>query len=73
MSNQQDASQRTSAHASALENLSDALKLAMPFLARLGVATSEQVKEVLAQMQELVGKEGFCGYWYFLTIWARKP
>lgn len=61
------------AHASALENLSDALKLAVPFLARLGVATSEQVKEVLEQMQELVGKEGFCGYWYFLTVWAHKP
>ncbi|MDQ2714219.1 MAG: methyltransferase domain-containing protein [Chloroflexota bacterium] len=68
-----DFSTGTPAHASALENLSDALKLAMPFLARLGVATNEQVKEVLAQMQELAGKEDFCGYWYFLTIWARKP
>ncbi|MFL5658582.1 MAG: class I SAM-dependent methyltransferase [Ktedonobacteraceae bacterium] len=68
-----DFSTGTAAHESALEDLTDALKLAVPFLTRLGVATQEQVKEVLEQMQGLVGKEGFCGYWIFLTMWAQKP
>jgi hypothetical protein len=49
------------------------MKLGAPFLIRLGVATQEQLTEMREQLQALIGKEGFCGYWIFLTIWAQKP
>lgn len=68
-----DFSTGAEAHASTMEDFIDALKLGAPFLIRLGIATSEQITELREQMQELIGKEGFCGYWVFLTVWATKP
>lgn len=68
-----DFSKGAEAHASTLEDFIDALKLGAPFLIRLGIATSEHITELREQMQELIGKEGFRGYWIFLTIWSHKP
>jgi len=68
-----DFSAGAEAHESTLEDFIDALKLGAPFLIRLGIATQEQITELREQMQELIGREGFCGYWFFMTVWAQKP
>jgi hypothetical protein len=45
----------------------------MPFLAKTGVATQEELDQlypkVLAEMQ----MEDFCSVWYLLTVWGYKP
>lgn len=61
------------AHESTLEDYIALMKLGAPFLIRLGVATQERLAEMRTQLQALIGKEGFCGYWVFMTVWARKP
>jgi ubiquinone/menaquinone biosynthesis C-methylase UbiE len=68
-----DFSTGAAAHESTLEDYIALMKLGAPFLIRLGVATQEQLTEMREQLQALIGKEGFCGYWIFLTIWAQKP
>lgn len=68
-----DFSMGAEAHVSTMEDFIDALKLGTPFLIKLGIATSEQITELREQMQQLIKKDGFCGYWVFMTVWAHKP
>lgn len=68
-----DFSTGAEAHVSTMEDFLMALKLGAPFLIRLGVATQAQISELRERLQALIGREGFCGYWFFLTIWAHKP
>jgi len=62
----------TEMHESILENFIAALKLGTPFLLRQKVATKEQIQEVLEQAQGLIGEKDFCGFWFFVTVWAYK-
>jgi hypothetical protein len=50
-----------------------ALKLGTPFLLRQKVATKEQIQELQEQAQGLIGEKDFCGFWFFVTVWAYKP
>jgi ubiquinone/menaquinone biosynthesis C-methylase UbiE len=68
-----DFSTGAEAHVSTMEDFLSALKLGAPFLIRLGIATQEQISELRERLHALIGQEGFCGYWFFLTIWAQKP
>jgi len=60
-------------HQETLENLTQALKLATPFLLKLGVTTQKEINELYRQMEGLIGTEDFCAYWFLQTIWAQKP
>jgi len=61
------------AQESIYENFLDALKLGKPFLIKLGIATPEHIQEQYERMKDLVRQGGFSGYWFFMTVWARKP
>lgn len=60
-------------HQAFLDNFVQALTLAAPFLLHLGVITQQELTELAAQMEQLIGREGFCAYWFLQTIWCQKP
>jgi ubiquinone/menaquinone biosynthesis C-methylase UbiE len=68
-----DHSYGTHAHEGFYHDLAAAFHLIMPFLAKTGVATQEELDQlypkVLAEMQ----MEDFCSVWYLLTVWGYKP
>lgn len=68
-----DLSSRQPIHREMIENLAQALKLAGPFLLRVGAGTQKDITELYEQMESLIGKEHFCAYWLLQTIWASKP
>ncbi len=61
------------AHQEMVENLAQALKLASPFLLKLGVSSQKEINTLYEQMEGLIGQEGFAAYWFLQTIWANKP
>lgn len=68
-----DLSTGEAAHQEILENLIQALQLASRFLLDLRVTTGEEIDELSTQMEQLIGQEGFCAYWFLQTVWAWKP
>ncbi len=68
-----DFSAGTQAHLSSYENFKVVAKLAQPFLARMGIATLEELDELFLQMLVDMLSEEFRGKAYFLTAWGRKP
>jgi SAM-dependent methyltransferase len=68
-----DISTGAAAHQEMLENFTQALNLARPFLLRLGVISQRGLNAFHKQMEALMSKDGFCAYWLLQTIWAIKP
>lgn len=46
--------------------------LLQPFLAKVGVATQEELEYLHDQMEKEFQAEDFCGLDYHLTVWGRK-
>jgi ubiquinone/menaquinone biosynthesis C-methylase UbiE len=61
------------AHREMVENLAEALKLASQFLKNLHVTTQKKIDTLHGEMEALIGKVGFCAYWFLQTIWSQKP
>lgn len=60
-------------HQALLENLAEAIKLASPFLLKLGVITQRRIHSLHDEMEGLIGKKGFSAYWVLQSVWASKP
>lgn len=60
-------------HQEMIHNLTEALKLASPFLIKVGAGTQREINALYKQMERLKGAEDFCAYWFLQTIWGSKP
>ena len=59
-------------HESNVQNVLIVHKLLQPFLAKMGVATQEELEYLHEQMEKEFQAEDFCGLDYHLTVWGRK-
>ncbi len=59
-------------HQEMIHNLTEALKLASPFLIKVGAGTQREINALYKQMESLKGAEDFCAYWFLQTIWGSK-
>ncbi|WP_052889866.1 class I SAM-dependent methyltransferase [Thermogemmatispora carboxidivorans] len=48
-------------------------ELIQPFLIKMGVATSEELRHLTQQATAEVQQEDFCGLYTLLTVWGHKP
>jgi ubiquinone/menaquinone biosynthesis C-methylase UbiE len=44
-----------------------------PFLARMKVATPEEIEQSYQDMLREMRSDNFCALWYYLTAWGQKP
>jgi ubiquinone/menaquinone biosynthesis C-methylase UbiE len=63
----------TRAYQSNYENFKVAGILLQPFMVKMGVTTNEEWKQLYERMLSEMQEEDFCGLWYFLSAWGRKP
>jgi ubiquinone/menaquinone biosynthesis C-methylase UbiE len=61
------------AHQTIYHNLTLGMKLAQPFLLKMGVATQERIEELHEQMLVDMLSDDFHATWEFLTVWGSKP
>ena len=53
-------------------NVRSGMKLAQPFLRRMGVATQEHLDRLYKQVETDVMREDFHAHWNFLQVWGKK-
>jgi ubiquinone/menaquinone biosynthesis C-methylase UbiE len=68
-----DYSVGTDAYAANVHNMRVAFKLGMPFLARAGLASMEELEKLYDQTMQDISRDDFRGVWYFMSVWGRKP
>jgi ubiquinone/menaquinone biosynthesis C-methylase UbiE len=68
-----DFSAWTEAHETMYQNCMVAFKLVQPFIAKMGIATQEELDEKYQQMLIEMMQKDFYGLWYYLTVWGQKP
>jgi ubiquinone/menaquinone biosynthesis C-methylase UbiE len=68
-----DLSYGSPAHTIILENFIAAMQVGTRFLiTHQGATTQEDIEKTEEQMRALIGKKGFCCYWYFLSCQGQK-
>lgn len=68
-----DVSAGAEGYTSFYENQVSNVHLIAPFLLKLGISTPEQLEALSQQAIAEVLSEDFCGLWYYLAAWGRKP
>lgn len=63
----------TEFHESNVQNHLVVCKLLQPFLAKMQIATMEELQHLHAQAEQEMQQENFCAVDYYLTAWGRKP
>ncbi len=68
-----DFSVGTEAYEAMRQNVEVAFQLLLPFMLRWEVTTQEEFDQLYQQMVIEMLSDTFCGLWYFLSIWGKKP
>jgi ubiquinone/menaquinone biosynthesis C-methylase UbiE len=68
-----DFSHGSEAYVIAYEDYRVGFKLVQPFLVRMGVGTEEEIATLYEQALQEMQAPGFCGIWFYLSVWGEKP
>jgi len=63
----------TKGHASNYENFKIGIKLAQPFLLKMGVATQEELDKLYEQILAEMIQKDFRAHWFIVSVWGEKP
>jgi ubiquinone/menaquinone biosynthesis C-methylase UbiE len=63
----------TEQHHSFLKDMEAGIPLTQPFLLKYHIATEEELTRVYHEALAEVLSSDFCGLWFYLTAWGRKP
>ncbi|HLJ36396.1 MAG TPA: methyltransferase domain-containing protein [Ktedonobacteraceae bacterium] len=68
-----DFSAGTEDHESVYQDYMIVYQLIQPFLLKMQVTTPKDIQRIYQQMLVEMYREDFCGVWYYLSTWGRKP
>ncbi|MEO8970057.1 MAG: methyltransferase domain-containing protein [Ktedonobacteraceae bacterium] len=68
-----DFSAGTEDHESVCEDYMIVYQLIQPFMLKMQVTTPTEIEHIYQQMLGEMYREDFCGIWFYLSVWGRKP